>query len=855
LCDKIARTWLCDADKGAAALKKLAELQLEEVEIFNQLASLVSHVTTTWPKGKTGDEREQHGVKLKKRLLKLVRSSQNQKDSSCSNKKKDAKDAQQLVHAVSQICECLLCTPITGEYTEALLKFLSRSKTERLAVDLKVKEEEEEEEEEEEPSSFGVHCRSFAVHLAHADPGAYRGHLDLLLDMLLLRDEDGNGEEASLTALQLLQITYSSSFNRGEAAALALTCSSSSSSHSTKSLEAVLVRYVHDARKDVSDKAIRVLASVLDGERAKQVLKEQAKKALLKLNNCRNENRETLDMLGEEEDIDIRGGQSVLEATCHALCTLGNLASLSDSLTAEARLQIVKTICSILTEPLPTMDEIHPQFSNKSTTSSQQQQRSRRVSKPNDLFVSAVGCLASVLAPRLESIQVPDSIRRTVPDAMQTVANLLNPLSEFELEKGQGEGEGAQVCLTKDEEAEIRLASARAILQVAKRHDSMISYQTHVDLCLVMQDPSCQVRREFSQQLNQLVQHFQSQSPPQVTKAGKYAAALALSGADPNMENVEMTGSYFCRFIAHSSEIMKRYHAQTKEKQQRNVFWNPEYVFVYIVHLLAHHTDYPRDPEDIEELGLYPAFLPFQQMLQFALECLSYKRPFACDFALLDKIFETCKDSGEALNGSTASMHCIADLAWRLTDQMKMKMNSGRPEDDVSMTMAMGSSNTSLRVPLPKTLYKIGQERKLALQLQGGNANTSRKGSCVPEGLALLTGGILAAALAQGAHGGSGSSQKGRKKPRSRSSARARPKPNANANAKDGDRDYEDGALKDQRGNKKKKRSDHRSEIRAGVKVQSRNQPSRTAKAKAAQQLSYFEESDDKENNNSSILL
>ena len=42
--------------------------------------------------------------------------------------------------------------------------------------------------------------------------------------------------------------------------------------------------------------------------------------------------------------------------------------------------------------------------------------------------------------------------------------------------------------------------------------------------------------------MNALIASFQSSRPPEVTKAAKFAAALALAGADPNQENREVAG-------------------------------------------------------------------------------------------------------------------------------------------------------------------------------------------------------------------------------------------------------------------------------------------------------------------------
>ncbi|QDZ25770.1 hypothetical protein A3770_18p82880 [Chloropicon primus] len=762
-CQKVAKFWLNaeNPEKSSASLQRI--LDLKDNKVIDGLVAL------------TECEDGERALEIKSTLMQAM------------SYNKD------LQAAVSQVCNYLAYSPIQNDHVKALLTILLSKGTEPGGP------------------NFILHCRDFAVRLAAADSKLFHhpGARNLLLQMLL--DER---ESVSLLGLELLDATHRISHRKASGRDQNWHLGSGSSE------EAALMGLVSDRRREVSTKAIALVDSVLDENRAQVLLKEEAKKSLRLLNES-------------------SGGSQDPKETARAFCVIGNIASVAPHVLKESTLDVVTTVCSVLTNPLPPPPPGTPvarkerRGGRRGRASPPKGEKVADEWAPHDLFVAAVTCLGDVFCPRSPYLDVSDDVKKAVPSAMQYVVN------QLELENPLIDDSG----LASEQKAQVRLAAAKAILQVIKRHDNLVSFKVYQDVCLVMQDPSKDVRRAFAAELNSLVASFQATRPPQVPKAAKYAAALALAGADPNKENKALATNYLIRYIVHACENMKR--GEGRDKSQRDgvdrnyPLMRPEFVLVFAIHLLAHHSDYPTK-DDLEDYGVNEPFLPFQQMLLFFLEILSHgeyfldsskgglskrgkekaKPMFQLDAGLVQSILRTVKNAGDAIPAAAeSSIHVIADLAWLLTERLCTTDQGDR----------FASDAPDHRVPLPRSLYKVhhGSER---------SKHRNSLGSSLPEGLEIMP-------IEEAASG------KGRKSksPKRRSSG--------------------DGATTPSPGRKKRKTKSRRkgqlsplssSEFnsgsgKGGFEAQSpkRSQPKRSAKAKAKSQI---KEQEEKENRSSSSL-
>ena len=208
----------------------------------------------------------------------------------------------------------------------------------------------------------------------------------------------------------------------------------------------------------------------------------------------------------------------------------------------------------------------------------------------------------------------------------------------------------------------------------------------------------------------------------------------------------------------HTYENFKKDARHSKSRPY--TIMRPEFLLVYLIHLLAHHPDYPTSA-DVAHYGVQSVFAPFQQMVLFVLEILTRGNQvapragkaqtkqkqkqakargaglggFECDFGLVDKILRTIKEAEDAAPGAVEGgngTHVVADVAWALADDIRGALDSGAAmaaeafalEDDNGAKV----DHREVRVPLPKGLY--GKRTK--------SAGAMIMGSALPEGLVIL---------------------------------------------------------------------------------------------------------------------
>ena len=441
--------------------------------------------------------------------------------------------------------------------------------------------------------------------------------------------------------------------------------------------EEAIVRYVSSPKLDISGKAISVLAGLAGEERSRDLLRGESRRWLRSLNG---------------------GG------TAAAFSVVGSIAEHAPGILQDSALDVVGAVCSALTSPPapPAMGEA--EHTPKASTCA-----------PRDLLCAALNCLGQVLCPKDPAWRLPKDLESCVPQALEHCAALLEPDNAV----------AAHAGLSAKQEASVRLSSARCVLRVATRFDRLVPFDVQTKLSLVMQDPDRGVRRDFADDLGASVSRFQRQRPPQSHLAAKHAAWLALAGADPNRENRQLATRQIVRYVVHAAENLRR--LGERDRRSGLVVMRPEFSLVYVIHALAHHSDYPTASE-AEEFGVNESYAPFQQMILFYLDALSRegnyrddrkgkaKRGgagggnlvFEADASLVEAVCKKVGECDDARGGTQGGTRVLAELCRLLAAKLGVGGASAPPvaeDGEDGEAAAAPASSHGHRVPLPTNLY------------------------------------------------------------------------------------------------------------------------------------------------------
>ncbi|EFJ43510.1 hypothetical protein VOLCADRAFT_121419 [Volvox carteri f. nagariensis] len=263
--------------------------------------------------------------------------------------------------------------------------------------------------------------------------------------------------------------------------------------------------------------------------------------------------------------------------------------------------------------------------------------------KVRALRALARGCTPDAAAPAATAVAVPAAttaaVSAHVEGLLVQLVSIVDDVSEY----------GATSALDR---AHLCVAAARALLHLAKRHDSRLLASSYVSLALTMQDPVMEVRQAFGEQVRLFLQSaLQHRLRPHVI--AKYAALLPLACVDPRPEHRDTAGRMLREVV-----LVQRARAQEAAMEAANTTNTaapaaggssaassrpsladlPEFMLAFLVYILAHHPDCPEVPESPSQEGVssrqqpsgnvaaappqLEEFQPFQDMLQFALEPL-----------------------------------------------------------------------------------------------------------------------------------------------------------------------------------------------------------------------------------------
>ncbi|KAJ9673634.1 hypothetical protein PVL29_023280 [Vitis rotundifolia] len=243
----------------------------------------------------------------------------------------------------------------------------------------------------------------------------------------------------------------------------------------------------------------------------------------------------------------------------------------------------------------------------------------------------------------------------------------------------------------ENDKAHIRLAAAKSVLRLAGRWDLHISPHIFRSTILVAKDPSPLIRRLFLDKTHKLLKEHAIPS--------RYACAFAFAGPDCPKDLQEDSLKYMAEFM---KECRKEAQVrQTSAMQGGTITDYPAYMVVFLVHVLAHDTNFPSETCQDEEI-----FAQFCSPLFFTLQVLVNASfidggmdldndAISCIFS----IFRAIKRAEDAVDAQrTLNLHILADIGIFILKALN--------------TWGISMSNTPDKILLPSSLYRISSAKK-----------------------------------------------------------------------------------------------------------------------------------------------
>ncbi|KAF6160789.1 hypothetical protein GIB67_035990 [Kingdonia uniflora] len=169
------------------------------------------------------------------------------------------------------------------------------------------------------------------------------------------------------------------------------------------------------------------------------------------------------------------------------------------------------------------------------------------------------------------------------------------------------------IVTSESDKAQIRLAAAKSVFQIARKWDFHILPQIFQLTVLKTKDPSSLVRREFLDKVHKLVKE---RSIPI-----RYACTFALAASDCLQDMQADSLRYMAEFIKeYRKEAGSRETSGMQLQGTMTIFL--EYVLVFLIHVLAHDLDFPS--ENCEDQEIFAKFWsPLVIMLKGLINAIS----------------------------------------------------------------------------------------------------------------------------------------------------------------------------------------------------------------------------------------
>ncbi|KAL3513624.1 hypothetical protein ACH5RR_026341 [Cinchona calisaya] len=232
----------------------------------------------------------------------------------------------------------------------------------------------------------------------------------------------------------------------------------------------------------------------------------------------------------------------------------------------------------------------------------------------------------------------------------------------------------------------IRLAAAKSVLRLSRKWDMHISPLVYRLTMLVAKDQRLLAHRLFVNKVHKLVKQHAIPS--------RYACVFSFVALDASEDLRDNSLIYMREYISIYGKAAGIYKNCSSLGRSTD---HPAYMIVFLIHILAHDTDFPTMESRDEEM-----YIRSTSPLLFSLQALLDTNFFDgdlevinCTAAYLRSIFHAIKRAEDAIDAQmTPKLHMLADFGISI-------MNS------LECTNVSGSGNPEL-VLLPSSLYKMG---------------------------------------------------------------------------------------------------------------------------------------------------
>ncbi|OVA03847.1 hypothetical protein BVC80_8065g3 [Macleaya cordata] len=243
------------------------------------------------------------------------------------------------------------------------------------------------------------------------------------------------------------------------------------------------------------------------------------------------------------------------------------------------------------------------------------------------------------------------------------------------------------------DKAHIRLAAAKAVLWLARRWDLHISPQIFHLGILKARDPSSLVRRLFLHKIHKLLKERAIPS--------RYACAFALGASDCFKDVQADSLKYLAEFIKEYGKDARIRQSSEMQDIGGTMTSYPEYILVFLIHVLAHDLGFPSENCQDEEI-----FARFCSPLVVILQALvnasvvdSSKNAVDDTSSYMLSIFRAIRKAEDAVDARmTPKLHILAEIGILILKAL----SSNR----------MSSSHTPGLILLPSSFYKDSLDAK-----------------------------------------------------------------------------------------------------------------------------------------------
>ncbi|KAH6832801.1 hypothetical protein C2S53_006048 [Perilla frutescens var. hirtella] len=235
------------------------------------------------------------------------------------------------------------------------------------------------------------------------------------------------------------------------------------------------------------------------------------------------------------------------------------------------------------------------------------------------------------------------------------------------------------------DEAFIRLAAAKSVLQLSMKWDLHISPDIFRLTILVAKDPSPAVRRSFTSKLHKLLQNH--------AVPIRYACAFSFVALDPLEDLRNAALKFLEEFIREYGKRVQIHETMTKE----GAATHPACLIVFLIHVLAHDRNFPAP--DCRDVKIYtefmsPLFITVQSLVNGNLvDHNLHLKSYASLY--LRSIFNALKKVEDAVNAQmTPKLRLLAEVGLSVLNSLNTKITP--------------LGHTPALVLLPSSLYRNG---------------------------------------------------------------------------------------------------------------------------------------------------